>query len=132
MSAQSQDQAVQQLAAAVVQAQQIFEAAKSGDKQAMQIAQQLQSYMEQMSSESQQPGAQASQAYRDGGAIDYLRRAAGICPEGYEVVFHKQGGKVCPVCQQKNGGQMKRRKAEPKDAVSRFKAKRCAGGRLRK
>lgn len=43
-----------------------------------------------------------------GGMLNYIEKLRGICPEGYEMQFFKQGGQICKKCVQKarmqNGG----------------------------
>lgn len=36
-----------------------------------------------------------------GAKLNYIRKIKGLCPEGEELVYMKQGGRVCPVCQKK-------------------------------
>ena len=36
-----------------------------------------------------------------GSKLNYIRKIKGLCPEGEELVYMKEGGKVCPVCQKK-------------------------------
>lgn len=34
-----------------------------------------------------------------GAKLEYIRKLKGICPEGYELKFFKQGGSICKVCE---------------------------------
>lgn len=36
-----------------------------------------------------------------GGMLNYIEKLRGICPEGYEMQFFKQGGQICKKCVQK-------------------------------
>lgn len=55
-----------------------------------------------------------------GAKLNYARKIKGLCPEGEELVYMKQGGSACPVCQKKKGGEVKKKKM---NAVEAFKAK---------
>ena len=90
--------------------------AKEGDGSAMQALQTLQELM------------QGSQKAKLGAKLNYIQKLKGICPEGEELVYMKEGGRVCPVCQKKaekaQGG--KKLEEKKKNAVSDFKEKRKA------
>jgi hypothetical protein len=36
-----------------------------------------------------------------GAKLNYLRKIKGLCPEGQELVYMKEGGRMCPKCMQK-------------------------------
>lgn len=74
--------------------QQIMQAAQQGDQQAAQIAQMIQEVAQQMQGQ--------AQAAKRGAKISYLHSLKTGCPEGYEVSYHKVGGKVCKECVAKN------------------------------
>ena len=94
----------------------IQQMAKEGDGSAMQALQTLQELM------------QGSQKAKLGAKLNYIQKLKGICPEGEELVYMKEGGRVCPVCQKKaekaQGG--KKLEEKKKNAVSDFKEKRKA------
>ena len=71
--------------------QQIMQAAQQGDQQAVQIAQMIQSVAKQMQQ-------QQVQAAKFGAKLNYIRQLNGKCPDGYEMQYFKQGGKVCKKC----------------------------------
>ena len=43
-----------------------------------------------------------------GAKLEYIKKLKGICPEGYELKFFKQGGSVCKVCEK--GEKLKQKK----------------------
>ena len=45
---------------------------------------------------------QGAQKARLGAKLNYLRTIKGSCPEGQELVYFKEGGRVCKKCIQKN------------------------------
>lgn len=45
---------------------------------------------------------QGAQKARLGAKLNYLRSIKGSCPEGQELVYFKEGGRVCKKCIQKN------------------------------
>ena len=45
---------------------------------------------------------QGTQKARLGAKLNYLRSIKGSCPEGQELVYFREGGKVCKKCIQKN------------------------------
>lgn len=81
----------------------------------------------QMGQQAQQQQAGAKVAAL-GSKLNYIRKIKGLCPEGEELVYMKEGGRVCPVCQKKaekaQGG--KKLEEKKKNAVSDFKEKRKA------
>lgn len=118
---------------------QILQAAQQGDQQAAQIVQQAQAVMQdpqqqqQLTQAAQQgdKGAMAilavimaanqAQSAKFGAKLNYIQKLRGICPEGYEMQYFKQGGKTCKKCQKikmQEGGET------PKNAVDAFKCGR--------
>lgn len=71
--------------------QQIMQAAQQGDQQAAQIAQMIQQVAKQMQQ-------QQVQAAKFGAKLNYIRQLNGKCPDGYEMQYFKQGGRVCKKC----------------------------------
>ena len=62
-----------------------------------------------------------------GGHLAYLNKLKGNCPDGEEMIYMKEGGRVCPKCVKKAKGGDKAKKIDPKkDAISDFKEKRKA------
>ena len=62
-----------------------------------------------------------------GGHLAYLNKLKGICPEGEELVYMKEGGRVCPKCMKKaEKAQGGKKLPEKKNAISDFKEKRKA------
>lgn len=54
----------------------------------------------QMGQQAQQQQAGAKVAAL-GSKLNYIKKIKGLCPEGEELVYMKQGGRMCPVCQKK-------------------------------
>jgi hypothetical protein len=60
-----------------------------------------------------------------GTKLNYIRKIKGLCPEGEELVYMKEGGRVCPVCQKKaEKAQGGKKLSEKKNVISDFKEKR--------
>lgn len=78
---------------ATQQINQIMDAAQKGDKQAMQIAQMIQQVIQAMKNQ----GIKA----KYGAKLTQIRKLKGLCADDEELVYMKQGGRVCPVCQKK-------------------------------
>lgn len=101
MNQQIQQQVIQLVQAAAQgdqnankQIEQIMQAAQQGDQQAIQIAQMIQQVVEQMK---QQSGIKAQL----GAKLNYIRKIKGLCPEDQELVYMKEGGRMCARCMQK-------------------------------
>ena len=62
-----------------------------------------------------------------GAKLNYIRDIKGACPEGQELVYFKQGGRVCKQCIEKGAAGAKA-KPTGKDAVNEFKKKKACGG----
>lgn len=86
-------------------------------KSGAQTQQEFEAYIQQLGEEGlQQEYAQFMQLLQQqqvasrkfGGMLNYIEKLRGICPEGYEMQFFKQGGQICKKCVQKarmqNGG----------------------------
>lgn len=99
------------------QIEQIMQAAQQGNQEAIQIAQIIQKVIQTMK---QQKGIKAAL----GAKLNYIYKLKGNCPEGEELVYMKQGGRVCPVCQKKAEKAKSGDKLQKKNAVSDFKEKR--------
>lgn len=54
----------------------------------------------------------AVQSAKSGAKLSYIKQLKGNCPDGYEMIYMKAGGRVCPVCQKKKAEQAKAKKAE--------------------
>ena len=70
---------------------------------------------------------QGAQKARLGAKLNYLRSIKGDCPEGQEVKYFREGGRVCKKCIEKGAAGAKA-KSTGKDAVNEFKKKKACGG----
>lgn len=95
------------------QIEQIMQAAQQGNQEAIQIAQIIQKVIQTMK---QQKGIKAAL----GAKLDYLNKLKGICPEGSEKVYLKNGGCMCKQIKSK-GGEVKKEESS-KNEVQKFKA----------
>ena len=68
---------------------------------------------------------QGARKARLGAKLNYLRSIKGDCPEGQEVKYFKEGGRVCKKCVEKGAAGAKA--PTGKDVVSEFKKKACGG-----
>lgn len=95
--------------------QQVMQAAQQGDQQAAQLAQMIQAVVQQIQQ-------QQVQAAKFGAKLNYLRQLKGKCPEGYEMEYYKDGGRLCKRCTQvkQDGGEME----TPKNPIDAFKCGR--------
>ncbi len=100
---------------AIQQIQQIMQAAQQGDQQAAQLAQMIQAVAQQMQQ-------QQVQAAKFGAKLNYIRQLRGVCPEGQELEYYRDGGRLCKKCVQKHkmqdGGEV------PSNPVDAFKCGR--------
>ena len=80
----------------------------------------------QMGQQAQQQQAGAKVAAL-GSKLNYIRKIKGLCPEGEELVYMKEG-RVCPVCSEESREKHRevRNYLEKKNAISDFKEKRKA------
>ena len=85
----------------------IQQMAKEGDGSAMQALQTLQELM------------QGSQKAKLGTKLNYIQKLKGICPEGTEKIYLKNGG--C-MCKQKAAEGAELKKEQPKNEIQKFKA----------
>ena len=81
------------------QQQQIIQAiaqlAQQGDQNAIKAIQKL----------------QGSTKAKLGAKLNYIKRLKGECPEGQELVYMKRGGRMCPVCVNKKGKKLNKKKS---------------------
>lgn len=96
----------------------------------LQSEQDLQAYAQQLGEEGLKAKYQEFMQKMQGGVkaklgakLDYIRKIKGLCPEGEELVYMKQGGRVCPVCQKKAEKAQDGKKLK-KNAVENFKDNR--------
>lgn len=59
---------------------------------------------------------------RLGAKLEYYKKLKGVCPEGEELVYFKQGGRICKACQKAQKGTKVTEKA---NEVDKFKAGRA-------
>lgn len=59
---------------------------------------------------------------RLGAKLEYYKKLKGVCPEGEELVYFKQGGRICKACQKVQKGTKVTKKA---NEVDKFKAGRA-------
>lgn len=83
--------------------QEIVRRAKGGDQQAVQAVQVLQQAMQ--GQQQTQPAPQQAQIAEKGAKLNYFRKLKGLCPEGEEMVYMKNGGCLCQ--KKKDGGEAK-------------------------
>lgn len=101
--------------------------------QGMQIQseQDLQAYAQQLGEEGLKAKYQEFMQKMQGGVkaklgakLNYLHKIKGNCPDGYEMIYMKEGGRVCPVCQKKAEKAKDGKKLPKQNAVSKFKEDR--------
>ena len=95
----------------------------------LQSEQDLQAYAEQLGEEGIKAKYQEFMQKMQGGMmarlgakLEYYKKLKGVCPEGQELVYFKQGGRVCKACQKSQNGTKVDEKA---NAVDKFKAQRA-------
>lgn len=95
----------------------------------LQSEQDLQAYAEQLGEEGLKAKYQEFMQKMQGGMmarlgakLEYYKKLKGVCPEGQELVYFKQGGRVCKACQKSQNGTKVDEKA---NAVDKFKAERA-------
>ena len=104
--------------------QQIMAKAQTGDPQAIQVAQMIQQVAQTMQQ-------QQVQAAKFGAKLNYIKQLRGQCPDGYEMIYFKRGGRLCKECQRKQNTKMEM--GGPTNAVDAFrcgrkmKKKACGG-----
>ena len=81
----------------------------------------------QMGQQAQQQQAGAKVAAL-GSKLNYIKKIKGLCPEGEELVYMKQGGRVCPVCQKKAEKAESGKKIKEMNEVQKFKAQKAQKG----
>ena len=133
MAADPQEQIVQLVQAAMggdqqasAQIQQIMEAAQQGDQQAAQLAEMIMQVMNQMQGGAPEQGGGAPVAARNGAKLNYIKKLKGECPEGQQLVYFKEGGRVCKKCIEAAAGGAKVK--DGKKEIADFKKKKACGG----
>ncbi len=100
----------------------------------LQSEQDLQAYAQQLGEEGLKAKYQEFMQRMQGGVkaklgtkLNYLRKIKGNCPDGYEMIYMKEGGRVCPVCQKKAEKAQKGSELEKKrqNTVKQWKADRA-------
>lgn len=113
-------------------------------KSGAQTEQEFEDYIQQLGEEGlQQEYAQFMQmmqqqqvsAKKFGGMLNYIGKLRGVCPEGYEMQFFKQGGQICKECVQKakmeEGGKTHQNPVDAFKCGRKMKKKAC-GGNIKK
>lgn len=95
----------------------------------LQSEQDLQAYAEQLGEEGLKAKYQEFMQKMKGGImarlgakLEYYKKLKGVCPEGQELVYFKQGGRVCKACQKSQNGNKVTKTA---NEVDKFKAGRA-------
>lgn len=112
-------------------------------KSGAQTQQEFEAYIQQLGEEGlQQEYAQFMQmmqqqqvaARKFGDMLNYVGKLRGVCPEGYEMQFFKQGGQICKKCVQK--AKMEDGEKTPENPIDAFKCgrkmkKKACGGTVK-
>lgn len=95
----------------------------------IQSEQDLQAYAEQLGEDGIKAKYQEFMQKMQGGVmarlgakLEYYKKLKGVCPEGEELVYFKQGGRICKACQKVQKGTKVTKKA---NEVDKFKAERA-------
>lgn len=95
----------------------------------LQSEQDLQAYAEQLGEDGIKAKYQEFMQKMQGGVmarlgakLEYYKKLKGVCPEGEELVYFKQGGRICKACQKAQKGTKVTKKA---NEVDKFKAGRA-------
>lgn len=109
-------------------------------KSGAQTQQEFEAYIQQLGEEGlQQEYAQFMKmmqqqqvaARKFGGMLNYIGKLRGVCPEGYEMQFFKQGGQICKKCVQKakmeDGGKTPQNPVDAFKCGRKMKKKACGG-----
>lgn len=95
----------------------------------IQSEQDLQAYAEQLGEDGIKAKYQEFMQKMQGGVmarlgakLEYYKKLKGVCPEGEELVYFKQGGRICKACQKARKGTKVTKKA---NEVDKFKAGRA-------
>ena len=95
----------------------------------IQSEQDLQAYAEQLGEDGIKAKYQEFMQKMQGGVmarlgakLEYYKKLKGVCPEGEELVYFKQGGRICKACQKAQKGTKVTKKA---NEVDKFKAERA-------
>lgn len=107
------------------------------DQEIMQIQQEVQALAQQkpeqyrqlvqLGQQAQQQMSQQGTKAKLGAKLNYINKLKGNCPEGEELVYMKEGGRVCPKCVKKASGgtQAPKKKEEKKNPVDQWKTDRA-------
>ena len=107
--------------------QQIKQQADQGDQKAAALMQAMNAIAQQMQAQPAQPTQKVMA--RLGAKLNYIRTIRGECPEGQQLVYFKQGGRVCKKCIEAAGGAKVK---DGKKEISDFKKKKaCSGSKMR-
>lgn len=92
----------------------------------LQSEQDLQAYAEQLGEDGIKTKYQEFMQKMQGGVmarlgakLKYYKKLKGVCPEGEELVYFKQGGRICKACQKAQKG------TKVTNEVDKFKAERA-------
>lgn len=109
-------------------------------KSGAQTQQEFEAYIQQLGEEGlQQEYAQFMEmmkqqqvaAKKFGGMLNYIGKLRGVCPEGYEMQFFKQGGQICKKCVQRakmeDGGKTPQNPVDAFKCGRKMKKKACGG-----
>ena len=105
---------------AIAAIQQIKQQADQGDQQAVALMQAMNAIAQEMQN---QPTQKVTAKL--GAKLNYIRTIRGGCPEGQQLVYFKQGGRVCKKCVEAAGGAKVK---DGKKEISDFKKKKACGG----
>jgi hypothetical protein len=106
--------------------QDIMNKAQQGDRDAIALANAIQEVIKEMNGGAQQQQQpQGPVAAKFGAKLNYIRTIRGGCPEGQQLVYFKQGGRVCKKCVEAAGGAKVK---DGKKEISDFKKKKACGG----
>lgn len=99
----------------------ISDAADQGNQQANQMVAQVEAMIDGSQRQSQNNNVSYAKM---GAKLNYLKKLSGNCPEGYEIVYMKQGSKIIPIKRCKKCEQERKM-----SAVEEFK---CGGKKKKK
>lgn len=118
------EQNMQNQAKALIQQASQDPAAMEKLRQIMELAAAIQQEMQAMQQSSQQSNQQSQQKVRAalGAKLDYLNKLKGVCPEGSEKVYLKDGGCMCKP-KAAEGAELKE-KPKKMNEVQKFKAEK--------
>lgn len=77
---------------------------------------------------------QQVQAAKFGAKLNYIKKLRGNCPDGYEMMYYKSGGRLCKKCMQKqamqDGGELPDNPIDAFKCGSKMKKKKADGGNI--